>query len=914
MTIREFFRTIWAGRYYVLAAVLVVVLGAVLYLARQETLYRATATVQLNGVQSAQGGEELVQVTIDTGADDVTSPEVAEAAAAALGEPDSAAAVADEVDGSFDGESSTMAVEATTTDPERSVEVANAFADAYAARLVAIQAAQVEELDARRQALAEQLRSVRQRLAVDTDDPLALAEQDIIVDDYSALTVEINTLRGIAVPGEVVAPATGAEPLGLSAPTVLALAVLVGLLAGVGLAFGRRGLDVRVRSAAESTHLTDTPVLAELYGARPAEKEFSRTLALPVASKVASPFTESIRELRTAVQVSTAGLKHAVVVVTAADPSAPRAFITANLAASFALSGRRTVAISGDLRRPQLDTLLPPTESWQGDEHELRPTTVPNLRVMPVPEEEMDPADFLATARARQLVRSLRDHAEVVVIDAPPVLAAADATILGGYSNGVVLIASAGRTDRAVLVAATDRLRVSNVPLLGVALTGVKGDRRMTYASTYGDGHVAPEDAEHAGAVEQGTEPQGAGPQDAGPQDGGEQRRGAGHRAAEDERGDTPDARARPPRGGGPTPVRRTGRTQAARRAPRRRAGRPRRRAVRPPGARASPRRPSPSSARRRRTAPRTRVARCSRRAGARSSRPRRTRTTPSTRSRPASGRSAGERADEPPAARPRARPHGRPGWCGARAGARVRGPRRRCRGARRAVRRRALRERLEGVGVRVDVLPLPGAVAGADRRRAGRLSPWTLVAAARTVPFLVRLSRHVRRLRPDVVHTTSLKADLLGVVPPGPPGARSSGTCTTASRRTTCPGSSSASCAPSRGWRRPRSWPTPGRRRPRSRCGPASRTRGSRPSRPRTCRPPSRTAVCRTAVRRTATGPAPVRRSWSWWAGSARRRGSSRSCGRCRPCARRSRARGCGSSGSPRSARRTTRDACARR
>lgn len=76
------------------------------------------------------------------------------------------------------------------------------------------------------------------------------------------------------------------------------------------------------------------------------------------------------------------------------------------------------------------------------------------------------------------------------------------------------------------------------------------------------------------------------------------------------------------------------------------------------------------------------------------------------------------------------------------------------------------LRGRLEDVGVRVDVLPLAGAVAAADRDRAGRLSPWTLVAAARTVPFLVRLARHVRRSRPDVVHTTSLKADLLGVVP----------------------------------------------------------------------------------------------------------------------------------------------------
>lgn len=521
MTIREFVRTIWVGKYYVLAAVLVVVAGALFYLDRQETMYRAAATVQLYGVQSAQGGESLVEVTVVTEADDVTSPEVAEAAATALGEPGSADELADLVSADVDGESRTVSVKATTPDEAWSVEVANAFADAYTAQLVTIQGTQVAELEARRQALAEQLTGVRQRLAVDGDDPLALAEQDIIVDDYSALTVQINSLRGITVPGEVVSPATGSEALGLPRATVLALAVLVGLVAGIGLAFARRGLDIRVRSAAESTRLTETPVLAELYGTRPAGKEFAHTHALPVASKVATPFTESIRELRTAVQVSTAGMKHAVVVVTAADPSAPRSFITANLAASFALSGRRTVALSGDLRRPQLDRMLPAPEGWSGADQELRPTTVPNLRVMPVPEEEMDPADFLATERARGLVRSLRDHAEVVVVDAPPVLAAADATILGGYANGVVLIASAGRTDRAVLAAAAERLRVSNVPLLGIALTGVTGDRRMLYASTYGDDTEpgAPTDGEEAAPGASGAttpgKPSSASPADA---------------------------------------------------------------------------------------------------------------------------------------------------------------------------------------------------------------------------------------------------------------------------------------------------------------------------------------------------------------------------------------------------------------
>ena len=76
------------------------------------------------------------------------------------------------------------------------------------------------------------------------------------------------------------------------------------------------------------------------------------------------------------------------------------------------------------------------------------------------------------------------------------------------------------------------------------------------------------------------------------------------------------------------------------------------------------------------------------------------------------------------------------------------------------------LRARLEELGVRVEIVPLARSVATADRERAGRLSTTTLVGALRTVPFLGRLARRVRALRPDVVHTTSLKADLLGIVP----------------------------------------------------------------------------------------------------------------------------------------------------
>lgn len=75
------------------------------------------------------------------------------------------------------------------------------------------------------------------------------------------------------------------------------------------------------------------------------------------------------------------------------------------------------------------------------------------------------------------------------------------------------------------------------------------------------------------------------------------------------------------------------------------------------------------------------------------------------------------------------------------------------------------LRERLEAIGVPVEVLALDADVTGLNRNAAGRLSLANLRRFALTVPFLWRLSCRVRKLRPDVVQTNTLKAGLFGVV-----------------------------------------------------------------------------------------------------------------------------------------------------
>ncbi|MFE7407814.1 hypothetical protein [Isoptericola sp. NPDC057559] len=497
MTVREFLRVMWAGKYLVVASVVLALAAAVVYADRKPELYEATASVQINAVDlGGDTASTATTTTVDTDPRLVEAPGVLRSVAKAVGGGADPKALAGQVSGQYDAGSQIMTVTTTASTPESAVELANAVASAYVGSLPGVIDDQIAELDARRDALRDQLGAVDKQVADSPKDPLAGAERSTIIDQYQTLSASRSTLESIVTPAQVLTPATGSSAVvvGLPRASIVLLGALAGLAVGVGLALARRALDSRVRARPDAAAAAGVPVIAELYGVTRAAKSYRRTPVLPISSRVASPFTESIRELRTALHVAMQDVEHAVVVVTATDPHAPRSFIAANLAASWAMSGRSTVAVSGDLRRPDMENLLPRPNGPGTDPDGMRPTQVPNLRFLALHDPTMDPADFLATDRVRATIEAARDAGEVLVIDAPPVLAAADATILGAFADCVVLVATAGRTARSVLAEAAERLRINGVPLTGVALAGVKGDSRMVYASTYGD----PVDAEAA--------------------------------------------------------------------------------------------------------------------------------------------------------------------------------------------------------------------------------------------------------------------------------------------------------------------------------------------------------------------------------------------------------------------------------
>jgi Mrp family chromosome partitioning ATPase len=106
----------------------------------------------------------------------------------------------------------------------------------------------------------------------------------------------------------------------------------------------------------------------------------------------------------------------------------------------------------------------------------LAATGVPGLSLLPAGPVPENPAALLGAGRLRALLDRLLDTADVVLLDVPPLVAVADGALIAVHTDGVLLVASAGRTRRDQLARARGMLDNVGATVLGVALIGGDGE------------------------------------------------------------------------------------------------------------------------------------------------------------------------------------------------------------------------------------------------------------------------------------------------------------------------------------------------------------------------------------------------------------------------------------------------------
>ncbi len=203
-----------------------------------------------------------------------------------------------------------------------------------------------------------------------------------------------------------------------------------------------------------------------------------------------SSTAEAFRILRTALAFAAPSSKPKTLLITSAQASEGKSTIALNLAYVLAKSGKKTLLMDCDLRRPVLHTIFE-TKRKPGltdliidkvaIESVIIPTPVENLYFLPAGTTPPSPADLLNSNLTEELLSSLKQDFEYIIIDTPPVLIAADTLILASKVDGVLLVVYAERTKRETVKDAMEVLQNTPGKLLGCVLNGVKPSRRHGY-------------------------------------------------------------------------------------------------------------------------------------------------------------------------------------------------------------------------------------------------------------------------------------------------------------------------------------------------------------------------------------------------------------------------------------------------
>jgi len=213
---------------------------------------------------------------------------------------------------------------------------------------------------------------------------------------------------------------------------------------------------------------------------------------------------EAFRVLRTSVLSSLGDQNLKSFAVTSVGPGEGKTMTSVNLAIAFAHKGMSIVLVDCDTRRPNVhkvlevprapglgDLLDPKSSYFLRVSRVVKRTPLINLSVISAGTMPTDPLDMFEGAPMRRLMADLAEKFDIVILDTPPVLAAADAAILGQLVDGAVIVIRAGQTDRADAQRAYAQLSLAKVRVLGAIFNDPNGKKRKyspySYTAEYMD-------------------------------------------------------------------------------------------------------------------------------------------------------------------------------------------------------------------------------------------------------------------------------------------------------------------------------------------------------------------------------------------------------------------------------------------
>jgi len=552
--VREYLRVLRRRKWLVIVPTVVAVVVALVLSLMATPIYRASVQVLVQSsdqTSSAGAGANNKDLgTLSTDKTIVTSDEVVSNAIASLseapvnnaGQPMTAQQLAKDILVTVPSDTNVLTISYSSTDPVEAATIANALADAY-------EQFKQTQADDTVTKLTEELQTQSDNIQRQIDDVTAALQRahsegtrTSITNNLIDLTSQQASLQAQksqieadnVISVTTIDPATAPhDPVSPNIPLNLLASLALGLTLGVGLAFGAEALDDHIRNRPELQRILEAPVI----GSIPAVKDWRQREEgqhLAFKDDPSGPLSEAYKALATNIMYLASQDQLQIILVTSALAGEGKTTTAANLAVSLARLDQDVVLVGMDLRAPDLakrfglrgrdgmsNTLATPLIDVDRQTRSLRSIArvraqmqmvgIDRLRVILGGPAVNDPTGLVSEFVAGEYADTLRKVAKFIVIDTPPVLGVADASILAPLADGVVFVTDAQKATRRAVGDAREQLKAAGGQVIGAVYNNIPAhDSRYGYAyghgrygrngkygryGRYGGAHTTPEPA-----------------------------------------------------------------------------------------------------------------------------------------------------------------------------------------------------------------------------------------------------------------------------------------------------------------------------------------------------------------------------------------------------------------------------------
>ena len=333
---------------------------------------------------------------------------------------------------------------------------------------------------------------IQQRLVEISNLQTAAASQGLtnvqdLVSAQAALIDSITLLEPAQLPSTPILPRTKYN---------ITLAILLGVALSIGGTLLLSALRDTVRSPDEMQRRFGMASLGVVFTWNSRDSKEDQLVMFEAPT---SGYSESFRQIRANIQFATAGKDARVYLVTSPGPSEGKTTILSNLAIALAQSGKRVVAVDGDLRRPTVHRRFRIKGREKGlsnflsdpdlsSEDVVVNTHVEGVSIIPAGTIPPNPSELLGSPRMMTLLEQLVQKYDLVLVDSPPTLMAADAPVIAAQVDEAIVVVDGRKTRTSSLKGTLDSLNNTLVHILGVVLNKLK-QARFGYGYGYGDAY-----------------------------------------------------------------------------------------------------------------------------------------------------------------------------------------------------------------------------------------------------------------------------------------------------------------------------------------------------------------------------------------------------------------------------------------